>query len=428
MTRSLFANSAFCLTVDSIRLAFTRSVGNQRTRQHCATRRIMLSSLLLTLAGCGSTEVIKANSTPAIQAQVELPEHLYMDIGILPLDPNIPATEKEQTKKFVVPDVRRAESQFIAYHMKDTLEQTGNWGAVRVTPNVSEAVDLVVSGMILISNGETLKLRLKASDSTGKVWVSKEYKDLASKYSYKGINEDPFQDLYNDFANDLLRFREFLSEEKIERIRQTSSLIFAKSLAPGAFGQYLKVSRSGQTSITQLPADQDRMLSRVTKIKEREYLFVDTLDEYYGQFYRDMKESYDEWRFATYEEALNLKEMQRQSTARLITGGLLIAGGIYAGSESGTYAGDVAAAGAVIGGIAAVKSGLDKRREAEIHAESLRELSQSLGSEITPYVLDVEGRTIELTGTADAQYEQWRGILQEIYVAETGNASENKVE
>ena len=312
--------------------------------------------------------------------------------------------------------------------MKDTLEQTGNWGAVRVTPNVSEAVDLVVSGMILISNGETLKLRLKASDSTGKVWVSKEYKDLASKYSYKGINEDPFQDLYNDFANDLLRFRESLSEEKIERIRQTSSLIFAKSLAPDAFGQYLKVSRSGQTSITQLPADQDRMLSRVTKIKEREYLFVDTLDEYYGQFYRDMKESYDEWRFATYEEALNLKEMQRQSTARLITGGLLIAGGIYAGSESGTYAGDVAAAGAVIGGIAAVKSGLDKRREAEIHAESLRELSQSLGSEITPYVLDVEGRTIELTGTADAQYEQWRGILQEIYVAETGNASENKVE
>lgn len=428
MTKSLFTNSAFSRSVDRARLALSCLTDKRQADQHSFARVVVLSGLLLALAGCGSTEVIKANSTPAIQAQVELPEHLYMDIGILPLDPNIPATEKERTKQFVVPDVRRAESQFIAYHLKDTLEQTGNWGAVRVTPNVSEAVDLVVSGMILVSNGETLKLRLRATDSTGKVWVSKEYRDLASKYSYKGINEDPFQDLYNDFANDLLRFRESLAEKRVATIRQTSSLIFAKGLAPDAFGQYLKVSRNGQTTIKQLPADQDRMLSRVTKIKEREYLFVDTLDEYYGQFYRDMKESYDEWRFATYEEALNLKEMQRQSTARLITGGLLIAGGIYAGSESGTYAGDVAAAGAVIGGIAAVKSGLDKRREAEIHAESLRELSQSLGSEITPYVLDVEGRTIELTGTADAQYQQWRGILRQIYATETGNASENKVQ
>ena len=70
-----------------------------------------------------------------------------------------------------------------------------------------------------------LRLSLKASDSTGKVWVSKEYKDLASKYSYKGINEDPFQDLYNDFANDLLRFRESLSEKKIERIEIPTSVV-----------------------------------------------------------------------------------------------------------------------------------------------------------------------------------------------------------
>lgn len=429
MTRSLFTISTFFQRKLWTQSILSTRTNNSRCLKSCRTAKlVLLSSAIAILSSCSSTEVIKANSTPAIQAQVELPPHLYMDIGILPLEPNIPATEKEQIKKFVVPDVRRAESQFIAYHLKDTLEQTGNWGAVRVTPNVSEAVDLVVSGIILISNGETLKVKLKATDSTGKVWVSKEYRDLASKYSYKGINEDPFQDLYNDFANDILRYRESLSEQRISTIRQTSSLIFAKSLAPDAFGQYIKVSRSGQTSITQLPADQDRMLGRVSKIKEREYLFVDTLDEYYGQFYRDMKESYDEWRFATYEEALNLKEMQRQSAARLITGGLLIAGGIYAGSESGTYAGDVASAGAVIGGIAAVKSGLDKRREAEIHAESLRELSQSLGSEITPYVLDVEGRTIELNGTADAQYEQWRGILKQIYATETGNTTGNKVE
>ena len=143
MTKSLFANRAFCRSVDWARLAFTCLSDQRQTDQHAVAKLVTLSGLLIALAGCGSTEVIKANSTPAIQAQVELPEHLYMDIGILPLDPNIPATEKERTKQFVVPDVRRAESQFVAYHLKDTLEQTGNWGAVRVTPNVSEAVDLV---------------------------------------------------------------------------------------------------------------------------------------------------------------------------------------------------------------------------------------------------------------------------------------------
>ena len=80
---------------------------------------------------------------------------------------------------------------------------------------------------------------------------------------------------------------------------------------------------------------------------------------------------------------------------------------------------EAAAAGAVVGGIGAIREGLSRRKEAEIHAESLRELSQSLGTEITPYVLDIEGRTIELVGTAEQQYTQWRKLLHDIYLEET---------
>ena len=32
-------------------------------------------------------------------------------------------------------EVRRAESRYMAFHLKDTLEQTGNWGIVRVVPS-----------------------------------------------------------------------------------------------------------------------------------------------------------------------------------------------------------------------------------------------------------------------------------------------------
>jgi hypothetical protein len=380
---------------------------------------IIALTLVLLIQACTTTEVITANSKPAVQSAEQIPFELLMDIGILPLDPNLPEEQEDETKNLIVTDVRNAESRFIAYHLKDTLELTGNWGAVRVIPEPSDAVDLKLSGKILLSDGEKLKVSVLARDSTGHVWLKKEYKDTASKYSYKVPKEDPFQDLYNDIANDLLLARQKYTAIEMAKIRQVSSLKYAKSLSPEAFGEYVVENRRGQVDITQLPATDDAMLTRVNQIKEQEYLFVDTLDDYYGKFYRDMKASYDEWRFATYEEAVRLRIMEKKARNRLITGAALIAGGIYAGTESATWAGDAAAAGAVMGGIGALKRGFDLRKEAEIHAESLRELSQSLGAEITPYVLDIEGRTIELTGTANSQYLQWQRILKEIYIEET---------
>lgn len=380
---------------------------------------MLVPALVLLTQACITTEVVTANSKPAVQSTEQIPFELLMDVGILPFDPNLPEEKEDESKNVVVADVRNAESRFLAYHLKDTLELTGNWGAVRVIPERSDAVDIQLSGRILVSDGEQLKVRIQALDSTGHVWLKKDYKDIASKYSYKTPKEDPFQDLYNDIANDLLAARKKYSFEDMANIRQVSALKYARNLSPEAFGGYIVENRRGQVDIAQLPAKDDAMLTRVNRIKEQEYLFVDTLDDYYGRFYRDMKASYDEWRFATYEEAYRLRQMEKKARNRLIIGAALIAGGIYAGSESGTWAGDAAAAGAVVGGISALKRGMDLRKEAEIHAESLRELSQSLGAEITPYVMDIEGRTIELTGTANSQYQQWQRILKEIYVEET---------
>ena len=160
------------------------------------------------------------------------------------------------------------------------------------------------------------------------------------------------------------------------------------------------------------------MLRRIEKIKEREHSFVDTMDDYYSRFYMDMRESYDEWRLSTYEEAILLRQLQKQSRNRLIGGAALVAAGIYAGSESATYAETLASSGAVSGGIAAIRSGLNRRKDAEIHAQSLRELGQSLGNEIGPSILEIEGKTIELKGSAAIQYEEWRSILKEIYIEE----------
>ena len=77
-----------------------------------------------------------------------------------------------------------------------------------------------------------------------------------------------------------------------------------------------------------------------------------------------------------------------------------------------------------MGGIGAIRSGLERRRDAEVHAASLRELSESMGQEITPIVLDVEGRTVELQGSVDNQYGEWRRILKDIYQRDNAQIAE----
>ena len=390
--------------------------------------RFSIASMLMLsisiLSGCATTQVVIDNSRPATQAAEPIPFDERLDIGVLAVDSNIPADLEKIEKELIVPEVRRAESSYISYQLKNTLEFTGNWGAVRVTPESSKSIDLELQGKILKSDGEKLKVLMRVTDAKGKVWFERTYEDTASRFSYEKPKEDPFQDLYNDIANDLLGTREGLSREQLLEIKTVASLKFASDLAPDAFAGYLEEPNRGQMKVVQLPAETDSMMQRVARIKEQEYLFVDTLDDYYSRFYRDMKPSYDEWRHATYDEAIRLREVQRQARTRLLTGVGLIAVGIAAGSESNSWATDAAAAGAVIGGVGAIKSGLQRRKEAEIHAESLRELSQSLGTEITPYVLDIEGRTIELTGTAQEQYVQWRKLLREIYAQETSIPSQ----
>ena len=383
---------------------------------------IAISLLMLSisiLSGCATTQVVIDNSRPATQAAEPIPFDERLDIGVLAVDSNIPADLAKIERELIVPEVRRAESSYISYQLKNTLEYTGNWGAVRVTPESSKSVDLELQGKILKSDGEKLKVLMRVTDAMGKVWFERTYEDTASRFSYKKPKEDPFQDLYNDIANDLLKTREGLSREQLLEIKTVANLNFASDLVPDAFTDYLDESNRGQVKTVQLPAETDSMMRRVERIKEQEYLFVDTLDDYYSRFFREMKPSYDEWRHATYDEAIRLREVQRQAKNSLLTGIGLIAVGIAAGSEGNSWATDAAAAGAVVGGIGAIKSGLQRRKEAEIHAESLRELSQSLGTEITPYVLDIEGRTIELSGTAQEQYAQWRKLLKKIYIQET---------
>ena len=70
--------------------------------------------------------------------------------------------------------------------------------------------------------------------------------------------------------------------------------------------------------------------------------------------------------------------------------------------------------------MAAIHAGIGTSKEAKIHAEALRELGGSVETELQPIVIQVEGQTLRLTGTAETQYQEWRRLLQEIWTTETG--------
>jgi hypothetical protein len=390
------------------------------------TRGLVLLALAaagLALQGCVVQEQRPMTRIPAERATAEIPQHELLDVGIRIFDPNIPEDEKQLEKDRIFPDVRRAESRYIPVTLRDTLERTGYWGQVRVFPPGAEGTDLLLDGTILESNGRVLRLEVTAQDATGRVWYRKTYEGEADTRAYKGgpgQPADPFENLYNTIANDLLEARRRLPRDELVAIRQVSELRFAAELAPYAYGPYLGQDRKGEYSVVRLPAEQDPLMQRIHGVRERDYALIDTLNEHYAAFGAGMSDPYTNWRKYMYEELEAEAEAKRQALTRQLLGAAAVIGGVVAGSNSSGSAASAAATAAVIGGMYAFKSGFDMRAEVKMHGETLKQLGDSFQAEVQPMVVDVEGRTLQLKGSAEEQYAEWRRLLKELYENETG--------
>jgi len=372
---------------------------------------------LALLTGCVS-ETVKSTQVPALDAPESLtPEAELLDVGVVILDPGISAVEDEA---LVYPEVRRAEATFMAAELTQVLTEQGGWGAVRVVPDDRQFSDVLVKGTILRSDGEALELKIAVSDARGKVWLDKRYTGVTSRYAYEQgtrVKQDPFLAVYRMIANDMLQIFNGVPAEDRTEIRQVAEMRFARDFANGAFADYLQEDEQGQISLRRLPAEDDPMLNRIRGLRQRHYVFVDTLQGHYTGFSEEMYEPYQEWRKASYEETVALRELESEAQREMIAGGAAIIAGIVA-QTSGSRTTRSAGAVGVIGGGALLKSGLEKRAESKIHSLALEELGQSLDAEITPRVIELEDRTVQLTGNVEDQYDQWRELLADIYAAE----------
>ena len=381
--------------------------------------RFLLSVCLLLplLMGCVS-ETVKSTSVPTLETPDQLTsEAELLDVGVVILDPGISAVEDEE---LVYPEVRKAEATFMATELAEVLTEQGGWGAVRVVPDDRQFSDLLVRGTILVSDGESLQLKIRVSDARGTVWLDKRYQGVTSRYAYEQgtrVKQDPFLAVYRMIANDMLAIFDRVPSADRVTIRRVAEMRFARDFASGTFADYLEEDDAGQISLRRLPAEDDPMLNRVRGLRQRHYVFVDTLQGHYNGFAEEMYTPYQEWRRASYEETIALRELEAESQREMIAGGAAILAGIVA-QTSGSRTTRSAGAVGVIGGGALLKSGLEKRAESNIHSLALEELGQSLDAEITPRVIELEDRTVRLTGNVEDQYDQWRELLADIYAAE----------
>jgi hypothetical protein len=386
-------------------------------RWHRFSAAVALFCCVLMTAACAT---IRVGPTAILQAPQEIPEEQLLDVGIVVFSSG-PLTEEKARKEGTHAEIRKAEQNFLPYHLKATMQHSSHWGAVQVLPAETDSVDLLVKGSILESNGESLEVRIEARDASGKLWLDKTYHAEATSSSYAALQpgeKDAFQDLYNRIANDLAEQRMKPTPPDAKTLRTVSQLRFANRFAPEVYQGYLKKGPDDALAVNRLPAENDSMMARLLKIREREQLFVDALNQQYASFYARMWPSYENWRKSNLDEQQARQKIERDALIRQVGGALLLAGAIVLGANRGQI-GPLEIGMAVIGGQVIV-NGFNISKQAEMHSESIRELSETFGSEMKPILVEFEGHTYELTGPAEEQFKRWRELLREIYRAEIG--------
>ena len=240
-----------------------------------------------TLVACGGQQVTSTVVTPLEHQSIAIDESQLLDLAVLPFDPGL---DNEETKEDLTlsPAVRNAESQYLANKLASTIQQTSAWGAVRAVPSRETVVDVYVEGTIIHSDGEKLSLDISVSDTSNRHWYTKSYSlSLSANMPMTKVSK-PNVILSRVYTTVLPMIccnidKNYLLADA-QKLRTISSLKFARDFSPEAFGNHIKEAPGGQLEVIRLPAENDPILRRIERIRERDYLFIDTMQEHYDAF------------------------------------------------------------------------------------------------------------------------------------------------
>ncbi len=388
------------------------------------------------IAGCTSSEVVVAHTVPLSTATVPLPEEELLDVGIVLFDSGVPEGEvakevlEELIREGTFVHIRRSESVYMSVLLRDTLQKTGNWGSVWITPKETTTADLSIAAKILHSDGDYLRLVVTAKDSTGRLWLDEEQYELstaAGAFNRQRFPDlDPYQDAFHSMANDLAGIASKLAGRELRNVRAVTDLRYAADVSPDAFNGYVGQDRGGLYSVNRLPAAGDPMFDRTQRVRQRERLFLDTLDQHYAQFSAEAMPSYDSWREYAREEAIEIRELTKSARFRTGMGiATIVASIVYGQNSEGNFSDRILRDALMYVGVDMIRASQVRKQEKRIHTETLEELSTSFDDDVKPMVVEIQGTQHRLAGTADAQYDEWRGLLRQIFITESGFVPED---
>lgn len=341
------------------------------------------------------------------QATQILDEEALLEIGVQIFSTQNKEADEYEIGDWVFDEIIQKETQFLPHLLKNTLVASNQWGAVRVIPESDPSLDLFVLGEIIQSDGRTLELDIRAIDSSGREWLNQVYADQSIQEEYPESTRftlddtfdannfvDPFQDIYDRIANDLVSARSRLGEQALVELNLVTDLLYARDLSPASFADTLEENDSGLLTLESLPAADDPMMARVADMKYRHHLFIDTVDEYYQTLYDDIQPAYVLWRRYSIDQISEV-ETSRQEANR----------SDYGGSS----------------GFLSLSQRYDRFKWSKIFEREFSDLAAGFNNELAPAFLELNSQVHGLTGTMEQQYREWRGILRRLFELENGD-------
>ena len=346
-------------------------------------------------------------NVPLIQAIQAPSTNALLEVGVQVFGTAQNEAGEYEIGDWVFDEIIQKETQFLPHLLKNTLVDSRQWGAIRVIPEGDPSLDLFVEGQIIQSDGETLELQIRAFDSSGREWLNKTYADQSIQEEYPestrftldntfdAINfVDPFQDIYNRIANDLVAVRTNLGEQTLDDLNLVTDMLYASDLSPNTFSGAIKANEDGLLIVDRLPSLDDPMMARVADMKYRHHLFIDTVDEYYQTLYEDIQPAYVLWRRYSIDQIAEIETSQQEANRS-----------DYGGSS----------------GFLSLSQRYDRFKWSKIFEREFNDLAAGFNNELAPAFLELNSQVHGLTGTMEQQYREWRGILRRLFELENGD-------
>lgn len=396
---------------------------------------ISLAIATLLLTGCVDNASVSSSSTQSAATATGFglaidnassgaePASVYEgfrpDVIVPVFDPNIPEDSDDYEEKGIWPEVRRTEAIRFARSLRQELVNTNAFGNVWLSPDKAVAGELFVLGKIEKSNGEDIELEIQVYDISGRRWMKKDYSHRVKEYHWQSSRTsgtDPYAPVFVNVAKDVVKLLKKKKQEDLAKLRAISEIQFASVFVGSAFDDHVELKDRKITLISQ-PAHDDPMLERTRALRVVDGLFMDKMQGQYDSFVQKTDDSYKAWQEHSMVAAKDARIAKQEAQSKAVLGSLLLIGAALAGSnnDSDDTGVAVASAAAAVGGVVMLQQSFSARADGKYHQQTLTELGKDLNIHVEPQVVELEDSTVTLQGDVHQQFQQWRGVLIEIY-------------